>query len=294
MIHIKSNSGIGWVLKVGILILIVALYFLANQKIILNPSFRLTGIFKKTDGLRMGGLVKYRGVNIGVIEVIEIDSDSTVRVEMVIQEKIRKFIMEDAVATIGTDGLFGNSFVKIISENRMDRIIMEGAEINTFRPMEMEHVSETFSSTIINTERISDNLTIISQSLKRGKLFKDSLFFNNSAMALESFKGIRKEYKGNSYKIPPLRDNVIEIGRNTIEVTDNLNNISKIANSGKSGYKAILSLFADTVLPLEAPPVFTHYDRNVSGIKASRKAKYSWRNYFNTKQIKNDTLIYKN
>lgn len=293
MVHLKSKSGIGLIVRIGILILIVAIYFLANQKIILNQTFQLTGVFKKTDGLRMGSLVNYRGVNIGVIEVIEIASDSTVRVEMKIQDDMRWLIMKDAVATIGTDGLFGNSFVRIISDNQEDEIIKNGAEINTFRAMKADRISEAFNSTVINTKRISDNLAVISRSLKGGELWRDSVFLNNTAKTLNGLKKIRFKYIEYSSAIPPIKANVRKIGNNTFEITESIKQIQNNTNSNENGLKTFLHLFASSRLPVEASAALSNNDLYFPADNTLSKPINNLRNYFNTKLPENDTINYK-
>ena len=54
------------------------------------------------------------GINIGTVRAIEMVNDSTIRVDMIIEEKIIAHIKKNAIATIGSDGLVGNMIVNIV------------------------------------------------------------------------------------------------------------------------------------------------------------------------------------
>lgn len=113
----KKNSAnkikLGIFVTLGLAVLILAIYFIGEKQLLFKNTFRLTGVFKNVAGLQAGNNVRLSGINIGTVENISLVSDTTVRVDIVIDESSRKFIKKDAIATIGSEGLIGNKVLVI-------------------------------------------------------------------------------------------------------------------------------------------------------------------------------------
>lgn len=113
----KKNSSnkikLGIFVSFGLVALIIAVYFIGEKQLLFKNTFHLTGVFEDVGGLQAGNNVRLSGINIGTVESISLVSDTTVRVEIVIDESSRKFIKKDAVATIGSEGLIGNKVLVI-------------------------------------------------------------------------------------------------------------------------------------------------------------------------------------
>src|SRR4051794_1226118 len=104
---------IGLFTVAGILVFIFAIFFIGNQKSLFNSTIRVHGTFKNVNGLQVGNNVRFAGINVGVVEDIEIVTDSLVRVDLTINDDVKKFIKKDAKVSIGSDGLMGDKLVLI-------------------------------------------------------------------------------------------------------------------------------------------------------------------------------------
>ena len=113
----KKNSAnkikLGIFVSLGLVVLILAIYYIGEKQLLFQSTFRLTGVFTDVGGLQAGNNVRLSGISIGTVESISLISDTTVRVEIVIDESSRKFIKKDAIATIGSEGLIGNKVLVI-------------------------------------------------------------------------------------------------------------------------------------------------------------------------------------
>ena len=65
----------------------------------------------------IGNNVRFAGIDVGTVQRIEIISDTLVKVTMVLDNKVLKFIHKNAVASVGTDGLMGNKLININSQS---------------------------------------------------------------------------------------------------------------------------------------------------------------------------------
>jgi phospholipid/cholesterol/gamma-HCH transport system substrate-binding protein len=108
--HIK----LGIFVVIGFLLLAGALYYISARQQFFSSTFRISGVFRDVSGLQAGNNVRFSGVTVGLVKRIQMESDSTVRVEMLINEDAHRFMKSDAVATIGSEGLMGNKIVVII------------------------------------------------------------------------------------------------------------------------------------------------------------------------------------
>mgnify|MGYP003525140652 CR=1 FL=1 len=117
----KKESGFTWKLGmfviIGLVLFIGTIYFVGKQKNLFGNTFHLKAQFKTVSGLKEGNNVRFSGINIGTVHGIELITDSSVLVDLVIKKDVQKFIKTDAVATIGSDGLMGDKVLTITPGN---------------------------------------------------------------------------------------------------------------------------------------------------------------------------------
>src|SRR5882757_3853417 len=125
----KTTSGqkikIGLFAIAGIAVLILAIFFIGNKKSLFTSTFNVHGLFKNVNGLQIGNNVRFAGINIGVVDDIQIMNDTTVKVVLTINTSVKKFIKKDAKMSIGSDGLMGDKLVVVAPGNGM-----ESSEVN--------------------------------------------------------------------------------------------------------------------------------------------------------------------
>ncbi len=74
-------------------------------------DYPLSVTFHDVTGLRVGNLVKYAGVDIGMVESIQTDGEGAT-VQLKIHDGIQ--IPRDAAVTIGADGIMGEKFISVV------------------------------------------------------------------------------------------------------------------------------------------------------------------------------------
>jgi phospholipid/cholesterol/gamma-HCH transport system substrate-binding protein len=193
----KPSGRNGW--KLGLFVSLTAalfisgIYFVGNRQQLFSSTFKVSGIFRTIDGLQVGNNVRFSGINVGVIQAIEQISDSTVEVDMLINEHSRRFIKKNAKAIIGSDGLMGNKIMLITPGTSGEPIIANNDFIATSRPINMDEILLKVKVTSDNAAAITDNLAVITTSIREGKgtigkLFMDSVFAETVGQALINIK----------------------------------------------------------------------------------------------------------
>jgi len=126
----KLRLGIFVIL--GTALLVVASYLIGNRQNLFGNTFTINAVFKNVNGLQKGNNVRYAGINIGTVNKIEMENDTTIKVGMIIQENMLNHIKKDAIATIGSDGLVGSMIVNIVPGNGTAPLVKSGDKIVSY------------------------------------------------------------------------------------------------------------------------------------------------------------------
>lgn len=164
-----NKIRLGIFITLGIVILIAGIYFVGEKQQLFRSTFRLTGVFRDVAGLQAGNNVRLSGINVGTVENIRIISDTSVRVEIIIDESTRRFIKKDAVATIGSEGLMGNKILIINPGTGGKRIIEDNDIVETEPPINMDDIFASLKTSIDNTSDITHDLAKITNNIQSGK-----------------------------------------------------------------------------------------------------------------------------
>ncbi len=149
----------------GIVVLLMIIFFIGNQKNLFRRTIQLHINYKTVAGLQEGNFVRFAGINVGSVDMIEITSDTTVRVDISIQKKVQKFIRTDSKASIANDGLMGDKLIQINSGSDSQPIITEGGNLVAVNPFDMEKIMAKIEKVGIKVENIVNNIDTLSGQL---------------------------------------------------------------------------------------------------------------------------------
>jgi len=184
----KKNPGkkiaLGLFVMAGLAFFIAAIYYIGKRQQLFNTTFRVSGIFKDVKGLQAGNNVRFSGINVGVVENITIANDTSVKVDVLINEDTRRFIRKNASAVIGSDGLMGNKILIIMPGTPGEETIENNDYINTTMPVSIDEILVKLKITGDNAANITSDLAAIVANIRSGKgtvgkLFMDSTFAKN-------------------------------------------------------------------------------------------------------------------
>jgi len=153
----------------GTLLFVAAVYFMGNQQNLLGRNFVLSVDFGNVNGLQAGNNVRFNGIDVGTIRDIQIISDSSLRVNMLIRDEVQAYIRQDAIASIGSDGLVGNMLVNISPGSSSSPPVNDGDIIQSFTRTEANDIMNTLGKTNENIALISHNLLEITDKIKKGQ-----------------------------------------------------------------------------------------------------------------------------
>ncbi|MDP2385012.1 MAG: MlaD family protein [Bacteroidota bacterium] len=181
----KKTTGnkikLGIFVTSSIVLLIAGIYFIGEKGQLFNNTFLISGVFKDISGLQVGNNVRFSGINVGIIDNIEQITDSTVRVDMIIDEGSRKFMKKNAKAIVGSDGLMGNKIVVIAPGTPGKKQLVDGDFIETIQPISIDDILAKLKVTADHSALITGDISAISGEIRAGrgtigKLLMDSTF----------------------------------------------------------------------------------------------------------------------
>ena len=164
-----ENLRLGIFVILGTLLLLVAAYLIGNRQNMFSKTFNITAVFKNASGLQNGNNVRFSGINVGTVKKIEMVNDTTIKVHMIIAEKMQEHIKKDAVAMIGSDGLVGSMLINIVPGTGNSPLIKEGDELASVSKIATQDMLSTLNVTNENAALLTADLLKVSQSLTRGK-----------------------------------------------------------------------------------------------------------------------------
>ncbi len=185
--HEKLRLGVFVV--IGLLLFVGAIYFIGQKQNMFGEKVSISANFNNVNGLQMGNNVRYSGINVGTVKSITMVNDSTISVDMSIDEKMVKHIKKDAIATIGTDGLVGNMIVNIIPGTHGEIVVISGDVIKSYSKIGADDMLNTLSVTNENAAILTADLLKVTQSLTQGRGTFGRLL-NDTIMASELQKTI--------------------------------------------------------------------------------------------------------
>jgi ABC-type transporter Mla subunit MlaD len=194
-----SNWKLGMFVIVGLILFTLTIYFVGKQQNLFGSTFHLKSKFKTVSGLKVGNNVRFSGINVGTINEIQLVNDSSVVVDLIIEEEVQKYIKTDAVASIGSDGLMGDKVLTISPGSYSNKVIKDDAFIASTTAVEMEDLMKSVKTSVDNAGIITAQLAEFTYNMNNGegalsKLMSDKEFANSLKNTLANLEVSTKEF----------------------------------------------------------------------------------------------------
>ena len=262
-----NKIKLGIFITIGILILLTGIYLVGQNKKLFSTTIRISALFKDVSGLQAGNNVRFAGITVGSVDGIYIISDSTVKVDMIIDIGSKKFIKKDSKAIIGTDGLMGNKIVNISSGSYGISEIQNNDMIGTTLPVNYDEILLSLKTTTDNAALITKDLSVIVNSISTGKGIIGKILIDES-----------------------LAKNIDNSVNNLAILTNDLSTITTGISTGKGTLGRFL---VDTSVANNMNQIVINFEKSSKGlVKLIEKARGSWLlgGIFGSNPYKEDTV----
>lgn len=301
-----QNSNYIWKLGMfiilGVVLFMVSIYFIGNNKSLFSSTFHLKSHFKNVNGLKEGNNVRFSGINVGTVAGIEFISDSSVVVNIVIKQDVQKYIKTDAIASIGSDGLMGDKVLTISPGTSSNKMVSDNSTIRSFKAIDMEDLMKSLNKSVDNAQIITEQLSEFSTKINKGKgalnkVLTDEDFANSLEKTINNLKASSEEFvvfttnmndkNGTLSKLMtnPKYANSIEKTLDNLEKSSNeFETFSKRLNNDKGilsklvGNERLATSLDSSLINIEKA------SKNIIEIEEAAKNNFLLRGYFKKKQ----------
>lgn len=225
----NKESGFVWKLGmfviIGVVLFVLTIYFVGMQKNLFSRTFTLHVQFKNVSGLKVGNNVRFAGINVGTVDNIELITDTSVIVDIVIKDELHQFIKTDATALIGSDGLMGDKVLTIYPGSNTSRPIRENGFIVSRNALEMEDLMRSVKTSVDNAGIITGQLAEFTYKMNNGK---------GALSKLITDEGFSSSLKGT---LTNLETSSGEFAKFTKKMNDGKGALSKLVSDERLGNK---------------------------------------------------------
>jgi len=182
--------------------LVFGVFFIGNQKSLFSSTIQLSGVFKNVNGLQIGNNVRFAGINVGVVDDIQIINDTAVRVILNIDNDVKKFIKTDAKMNIGSDGLMGDKLVVVSPGNaNTTEMVKDGQQIGAVNPIDVDKIIGKVTRMADDAGTLINSLSQIVGKINNGQgsigrlLNNDKMAKNMEATVVQAQQTMKKVHQ---------------------------------------------------------------------------------------------------
>ena len=154
----QSNLKLGVFIIAGFLVFLFFIIMVSKKRNLFGSEFELKTHFSNLNGLTKGDNVLFSGLQAGSVKRIAIIDDTTIEVDLSIDENLRSFIPKNTTAAVITDGLVGDKIVNLTPGKGNSMPVEDGDLLQPAFTFNKDEVLKTFSKTNINIELITEIL----------------------------------------------------------------------------------------------------------------------------------------
>ena len=165
----NKTLRLGMLVATGLSLFIITIYLLGSKQNLFSSTVAVKSYFSNVKGLVEGNKVRYSGITIGTVSEIEIVSDSTVLVEMLIDEDVKEFIRKDSKVKINSDGLMGSKIIEIQPGNAVSGSIEDNDELKSANSIDMDEILKEAKGVVEDGKKVARNLMEISDKINNGE-----------------------------------------------------------------------------------------------------------------------------
>jgi phospholipid/cholesterol/gamma-HCH transport system substrate-binding protein len=152
---------VGLFVLVAMVALAVSILSLTTDRGFFASEYRLEAPFENVLGLQAGAPVWLAGKEVGRVEAIQFVPGSDVApvlATLAIDTDVSEFVRSDSIASIGTIGVLGDSYVEVTVGSESADVLGDGDTIATLAPVNMNQAMAKVTAAVDSFRVLSENL----------------------------------------------------------------------------------------------------------------------------------------
>ncbi len=239
----KQKLNLGIFVIISTIVFVALIYFVGNKQNLFGKTFRISSVFNNVNGLQLGNNVRFSGINVGTVKNIVMINDTTISVDMIVENKILKHLKKNAIATIGSDGLVGSMIINIIPSKGISTPLIPGDTINSYSKISTSNMLTTLNTSTENIALIISDLLKITKNIRDGKGTLGMLI-NDSIMASS------------------LKQTIVNLKKTSINTSKTVNELNGIISSVNYDKSLAAVLLSDSISANKVKSVITNLEKS--------------------------------
>jgi len=266
-----KNLQTGLFFLTGLVILTAALLIVGTNQNLFSPVYRLKGYLPDTQTLAEGTSVTLSGIEIGVIESINLDTwqgENAVRFDIRLKKSFQPRITTSSHAIIKSIGVLGDKFMEITLGKAGETPLADGAVIDIEPAVDYEKLMKDVSNSLVSSlQRVGSILDEIEAGRGTlGMLVKDSTLVVRLDGALDSFESTMTAiHSGNGTMGRLINDPTVYN-----EMAETTKRMKSIMDKIDRGEGTLGKLIGDSTLYASASHAAAGLDTTVARVNAGR------------------------
>ena len=176
----ETELKVGIFVSIGLALILTAILMLGAADSLLVRHAQYSAVYSSAEGLIPGAKIMLNGLNVGAVEEVMIDPEAGgIRVLLSLDSKYSKWIREDSVAEIATQGVLGDRFVALTVGSHDKKEVPVGGRIRSAPLQDLSTTFGTANDLIRKLNRLADSLDRITHSFEANG--RSEVFFQNMA-----------------------------------------------------------------------------------------------------------------
>ncbi len=239
-----SSFRVGLFVIFGVAALLAGVFLVGSQEGLFRATYHVSVYFSTVEGVRAGSSVRLAGVDIGVVDEVEVSPrDNKVRLGLKLNSPSKSFVKKDSYATIAPEGLVGNYFVDVSVGSRTGAPIEDGDVLRATDAVRLSAALENAGAVLNNIRQASDEFTKTFAAINEGQgtlgklIVKEDIYKHLEHMSSEADAGVVRALRNGD----TLSESVHDVARRTDSLVANVNAVFTRLNEGGGTVGALLS-----------------------------------------------------
>lgn len=155
----------------GLLLLLVGVFIIGGKQNLFSETIPVYTSFQTVEGLKSGAPVMMSGVKVGTVSsvLLQLDTGTSVRVDMVLDGEYEEYLRSSTYATIGQAGLIGDKLIELRVADATAPKLRPNSRIASVPPPNYTAIIDEARASVQNAERITASLDTLFMRFRRGE-----------------------------------------------------------------------------------------------------------------------------
>lgn len=165
----KPTLRLGAFVALGLAVLLVGMALIGRKRNLFSDTFTVHAMFHNVGGLQVGNHVQYAGVKVGSVKEMTFQDAKTIRVTVVVDKKIQKFLTTSAVGSVSSEGLIGNKILVIDEPGAGGTPLKDQDSIQGYPPPNFDDLFKQVKGSMDDFRLITSDVAAILQKVRAGE-----------------------------------------------------------------------------------------------------------------------------